>query len=99
MNRIQKVALGLIVLVSFISALAQTDTAPANGKKHRTPQVSVTPAQMSRGQQVFQQNCSRCHNAPQGVPPQILATIIRHMRVRASLSAADESALLGFMNP
>lgn len=96
MNRIQRVTSGLVVLVSLIPVLAQT-AARTNGKKSlRGPAGS---AQIARGQRVFEQNCSRCHNAPQGFPPQISGTIIRHMRVRASLSAEDERALLRFMNP
>lgn len=53
----------------------------------------------SRGERVFNRNCSRCHEAPQSFPPQISGTIIRHMRVRASLSPQDEKALIQFMNP
>jgi hypothetical protein len=51
------------------------------------------------GQAVFDQNCSRCHNAPQGFSPRISGTVVRHMRVRAGLSAEDENALLRFLNP
>jgi hypothetical protein len=51
------------------------------------------------GQRVFEQNCSRCHNAPDGFSPRITGTVLRHMRVRASLSQHDEKELLHFMNP
>lgn len=53
----------------------------------------------SEGQRVFQQNCSRCHNAPEGFSPSVSGTIVRHMRVRASLSKHDEQELLHFLNP
>jgi len=53
----------------------------------------------SEGQRIFQQNCSRCHNAPEGFSPSISGTIVRHMRVRASLSQHDEQELLHFLNP
>lgn len=99
MNRIQKLASGLAVFAAIIPALAQTEAARTNGKKQEPIRASTSSAQMERGQQVFDRNCSRCHDAPQGIPPQISATVIRHMRVRASLSAADEKALLRFMNP
>ncbi len=98
MNCIQKVTCGLVVLVSLIPVLAQTG-ARRNGKQEGASRGQVSPEQIARGQKVYEQNCSRCHNAPQSLPPQISATIIRHMRVRASLSAADERALLRFMNP
>lgn len=99
MNSIQKLASGLLVLAALIPALAQTQAARTNGKKEKPMRAPATSAQIARGQQVFDRNCSRCHNAPQSIPPQISATVIRHMRVRASLSAADEKALLRFMNP
>lgn len=50
------------------------------------------------GQRIFQQNCSRCHNAPESFPPSIAGTILRHMRVRANLSRHQEQALLEFLN-
>ncbi len=51
------------------------------------------------GQRVFDQNCSRCHTAPEGFSPRISGTIVRHMRVRANLSKEDEQKLLRFFNP
>jgi mono/diheme cytochrome c family protein len=84
-------------ILAFLFAIAlpcfaqqQPPAAPAKPKPKRTP---------SAGELVFQQNCSRCHNAPQGFSPRISGTIVRHMRVRASLSKKDEEALLRFFNP
>ena len=99
MNCVQKLAFGFVVLVSLIPVLAQTGAARTSGKKETPLQGQASSAEIARGQFVFEQNCSRCHNAPKAFPPQISATIIRHMRVRASLSAADERAMLRFMNP
>lgn len=53
----------------------------------------------STGEVKFKQNCSRCHEAPQGFSSRISGTIVRHMRVRASLSARDEREILRFLNP
>jgi cytochrome c5 len=53
----------------------------------------------NKGERVFAEHCSRCHNAPQGFSPRIAGTISRHMRVRANLSADEERALLRFFNP
>lgn len=99
MNSLQKLTTGFIVIAALIPALAQTGSARANGKKQKAPQAPASSTQIARGETVFDENCSRCHNAPQAIPPQIAATVVRHMRVRASLSAADEKALLRFMNP
>ena len=62
-------------------------------------QNAMRPAGPDRGQQVFDQNCSRCHNPPEGFSPRISGTIALHMRVRANLSAQDYKALLHFLNP
>jgi cytochrome c5 len=51
------------------------------------------------GQRVFNQNCARCHNAPDGFPASVTGTIVRHMRVRANLSRHDEEVLLHYFNP
>jgi cytochrome c5 len=56
-------------------------------------------APSSEGERVFQQECSRCHNPPDGFSPRISGTILQHMRVRASLSKHDEEELLRFLNP
>jgi cytochrome c5 len=67
-----------------------------SGKQTGASQGSVHP---DEGQRVFEQNCSRCHAAPDGFSPRIAGTVLRHMRVRASLSRHDEQELLRFMNP
>ena len=59
-------------------------------------QVTQNPGD---GEQIFQQHCSRCHTTPEGFSPRISGTIVRHMRVRASLSEREEKELLRFFNP
>jgi cytochrome c5 len=70
--------------------------AHSSGKQAAASQSSV---HSDDGQRVFEQNCSRCHTAPDGFSPRISGTVLRHMRVRASLSRHDEQELLRFMNP
>jgi cytochrome c5 len=89
-----------LCLVSALGLAAQQSRTPpvkpaATG--HLPKQPSTQP--QSEGERVFQQNCWRCHNAPEGFSPRISGTIVRHMRVRASLSQHDEQALLKFLNP
>lgn len=57
------------------------------------------PTHHEGGERIFQQQCSRCHAAPEGFSTRISGTIVRHMRVRASLSQKDEQELLRFLNP
>lgn len=53
----------------------------------------------AEGERIFARRCSSCHNAPEGFSPRISGTVVRHMRVRASLSKREEEALLRFFNP
>ena len=85
---------GILGTLMAQSAPTEADQQGKLQKEQPAAMVAGTP-----GERVFQQHCSRCHNAPQGFPPQISGTILRHMRVRASLSAPDEKALLRFLNP
>src|SRR5438067_7635467 len=48
------------------------------------------------GEQRFRTNCGRCHMAPHKFPPRMMATIIRHMRVRATLTDADMRIILRY---
>ena len=96
----KRFTLFLLLLATTGSLVSPPEQASPGAKGGQAGKTESKPANgASRGEKVFQQNCSRCHNAPQGFPPQISASIARHMRVRASLSAADEKALLKFLNP
>jgi len=88
---------GLAVLTLFatFAGLAQQQQKPVAKK----PIASHASEKMDEGQRVFEQHCSRCHNAPEGFSPRISGTIVRHMRVRASLNQHEEEALLRFFNP
>jgi mono/diheme cytochrome c family protein len=71
-----------------------TSQPPARSESRGQP-VQAT----SDGERVFEQNCSRCHSAPQGFSTRISGTIVRHMRVRANLSQHDEQELLKYLTP
>ena len=49
------------------------------------------------GEQRFRTNCGRCHMAPHKFPRRVMATVIRHMRVRATLTDADMRIILRYM--
>jgi len=82
------------------SALTQA-TQPAHAaatttaKKHATG--STKPE--TEGDRIFQQQCSRCHNAPEGFSTRISGAIVMHMRVRAGISDHDAKELFRFFNP
>lgn len=102
MKHLDGIALGFSLLIGTVAvgtSLAAGEPKAALQQSQSNP--SSKPAQISapnRGQQVFERNCSRCHNAPQGFSSNISGTIAMHMRVRAGLSEDDYKALLRFLN-
>jgi hypothetical protein len=64
-----------------------------------TPVAHLTDADSMRiaGEQRFRANCSRCHAAPQKFPPRMMGTILRHMRVRATITGEDQRLILFYM--
>jgi cytochrome c5 len=60
---------------------------------------SVPAVHESDGAKIFDANCARCHQTPTGFSPNIAGTVVRHMRVRANLSAHDERELIRYLNP
>jgi cytochrome c5 len=84
-----------------LEATSQSKAHPQATAKTSTKQTTATSGSVHQdeGQRIFDQNCSRCHAAPDGFSPRISGTVVRHMRVRASLSQHDEQELLRFLNP
>lgn len=95
--RMRSAILGLISglwLASFVFA------APANHKEtNASPVVHTNDADTMRiqGEQRFRANCGRCHAAPQKFPPRMMATVLRHMRVRATITDEDMCLVLFYM--
>jgi cytochrome c5 len=95
---IEQQLLGLIALSAApLLPLVMVQDQPQQAAQK--PAATRASQHEDEGERIFQQNCSRCHNAPEGFSPRISGTIVRHMRVRASLSKHDEEELLHFFNP
>ncbi len=92
---------GVLVLasVSSLTVVAQQNSTPAAAPSNKSASQKHVTQTQDDGERAFQQNCSRCHTAPDGFSSRISGTVVRHMRVRASLSRDDEKALLRFFNP
>ena len=97
MKHVERIMVGCLVLAAS-AAIGQVKAKPQPAQL-QTASKTVHAAAPDRGQEVFDQNCSRCHNAPEGFSPSISGTIPMHMRVRANLSDADYKSLLRFLNP
>lgn len=51
----------------------------------------------AEGERRFHANCGRCHQSPHKFPPRMMATIVRHMRVRATITDDDMRLILRYM--
>ncbi len=63
-------------------------------KRARTEATST-----SEGEKRFRINCGRCHNPPEDISPREARAVVRHMRVRAMLTADDEKFILEYLAP
>jgi cytochrome c5 len=90
--------LAVTLAIGVSTAVGQTDSPRQQPNKKPSP-MAVNAGTQDRGQQVFEQNCARCHNAPEGFASGISGTVAMHMRVHAGLSDADYKALRRFLNP
>jgi len=87
------------VLCLALAAVAKSgndkDTAaPATAAASHAPQDD--PMRLE-GEKRFRQNCGRCHAAPPRFAPRMIATIVRHMRVRATITDEDMRLILHYM--
>jgi cytochrome c5 len=98
---VMQVAVGAVALFLPMLSIQGVSQSTAESKTQANKKVAVHAGQQHQdeGARIFEQNCARCHNAPDGFSPRIAGTIVRHMRVRASLSKHDEEELLRFFNP
>ena len=87
------------VLSTAALFMAAADSAPrTNSVPPSTVQSSASAETMRiEGEKRFRANCGRCHAAPHKFPPRMMATIVRHMRVRATITDEDMRLVLYYM--
>jgi len=90
----------LAVLTLTLAVGSSLFAGGSNGKKEAGEAV-VQPNSADQmrveGENRFRANCGRCHAAPQKFPPRMMATVLRHMRVRATITAEDRRLILFYM--
>jgi mono/diheme cytochrome c family protein len=91
----------IAILLSLLALLLAAFGSEPPGKKDVTAGQVVSTgdadAMRVQGEQRFRANCSRCHAAPHKFPPRMMATIVRHMRVRATITDDDMRLVLFYM--
>ncbi len=91
----------LVLLSALALASSVFAGAPSSAKNGSAGAavVHLTDADSMRvaGEQRFHANCGRCHATPQKFPPRMMGTILRHMRVRATITDEDRRLILLYM--
>jgi hypothetical protein len=99
----RKIFLFALPLLVGMSVLTRPVAAQGQSKGPRAtapvPSISQLTADEIRieGEKRFQANCGRCHQSPHKFPPRMMATIVRHMRVRATITDEDMRLVLLYM--
>jgi cytochrome c5 len=101
---VRRASLGLALIMTCAAltpgnTVAQTQSATPVKKTATQANTATAAVVQDPGERKFQANCSRCHTAPEQISPRIAGTVVRHMRVRASLSAQDERDILRYLAP
>jgi len=71
------------------SVIVPSGAVPSTAAQNRAVRVE--------GEKRFRTNCGRCHMPPHKFPPRMMATIVRHMRVRALITDEDMRYILAYM--
>ncbi|HEY6253554.1 MAG TPA: hypothetical protein VI685_26650 [Candidatus Angelobacter sp.] len=94
----------LISAIFLVLALGALVAVAKTGVKDKDAPAATTPANAAQddpmrlqGEKAFHSNCSRCHAAPPKFSPRLTATIIRHMRVRATITDQEMRVILHYM--
>jgi hypothetical protein len=105
-TRIGVLVCALALCGLLYTSLAHVSLARAEGPSGKNDAAASAPvahrydadAMRVQGEQRYRANCGRCHAAPEKFPPRMMATVLRHMRVRATITDEDMRLVLFYMS-
>lgn len=92
-----------VLISALLLALAVGATLMAAAKTGDKDKDTATAAAAQddpmrlEGEKAYHANCGRCHMAPPKFAPRMMATIVRHMRVRATITDQEMRVILHYM--
>jgi mono/diheme cytochrome c family protein len=90
-----------LAMLLALAAGARTGGSKDSASKDSAAPVAANSLQDENlrleGEKRFRSNCARCHAAPPKFAPRMMATIVRHMRVRANITDQDMRMILRYM--
>ena len=97
-STVQYTILGVLCVLTLVtSLLAGSNAAKKDAVGVAVVHASDQDSMRIEGEKRFHANCGRCHAAPQKFPPRMMATVLRHMRVRATITDDDRRLILFYM--
>jgi mono/diheme cytochrome c family protein len=91
-------AFGLLLwTLTFATALVGGSSSRKDEAAAPVVQAADADRMRVEGEKRYHANCGRCHVAPQKFPPRMMATVLRHMRVRATITDEDRRLILFYM--
>jgi cytochrome c5 len=101
-GRATKIRIAVLLCTLGLSASVYAGARPPKKDAATTSAAVVHSADADtmrlQGEQRFRANCGRCHAAPQKFPPRVMSTVVRHMRVRATITDEDMRLILFYMS-
>lgn len=90
--------LGVLGVLTLVTALfAGSAAAKKDATGVAVVRTSDADSMRIEGEKRFHANCGRCHAAPEKFPPRMMATVLRHMRVRATITDEDRRLIQFYM--
>ena len=92
-----------VIVATWVLTAGSAICGTASSNDSANPGVAVVRSTESydtmrvEGEKRFRANCGRCHAAPHKFAPRMMATIVRHMRVRATITDEDMRLVLFYM--
>jgi mono/diheme cytochrome c family protein len=89
--------LWIAALLSIVAAAVPPRNSSSAAASPTVNKIQDADTMRLEGEKRFRANCGRCHAAPEKFPPRMMATILRHMRVRATITDEDIRLVLYYM--
>jgi mono/diheme cytochrome c family protein len=102
--RNERLHLAALLAAMVLSALLTFAEPPKKSESSSAAPAAVAvaaeqaDAMRLEGEKRFHANCGRCHMAPHKFPPRVMASAVRHMRVRATITDEDMRLILYFLS-
>ena len=96
MKTLRTILLG-ITIASGMAYAGSAAEAPRPVTQPAIGAADLNAKWMAEGEKRFRINCGRCHQSPHKFQPRVMATAVRHMRVRGMLTDEDMKYVLYYV--